>query len=87
MAALSSLSRSCSHAWPTRTSVTTSKVRPRASAILSSANGSSEPPSLEVGRRTPFAIALILPSPGVISVRTRSASPRSNRDRTIASVT
>ena len=38
------------------------------------------------GRRTPLAIALSLPSCGVSSVRTRSASPSSKRDRTIASV-
>src|SRR5450759_4424422 len=43
VAALSRLSRSFSQACPTRTSVTTSNVRPRASATLSSANGSLEP--------------------------------------------
>ena len=72
---------------PTWTSVTTSNVRPRASATRSSANGSSEPPRRDVGRRIPFAIALSLPSCGVISVRMRSASPRSKRERTMASVT
>ena len=51
----------CSQAWPTLTWVTTSKVRPRASATVSSANGSRLPPSREVGRRTPLAIALSLP--------------------------
>ena len=66
--------------------VTTSNVRPRASATFSSANGSRLPPSRDVGRRMPLAIALSLPPPGVMSVRTRSASPRSKRDRTIASV-
>ena len=44
VAALSRLSRSRSQAWPTLTSVTTSNVRPRASAMLSSANGSRLPP-------------------------------------------
>ena len=86
VAALSSESRRCSQACPTLTWVTTSNVRPRASATLSSANGSRLPPRRDVGRRTPLAIALSLPSAGVISVRTRSASPRSNRDRTMASV-
>ena len=38
------------------------------------------------GRRTPLAIALSLPPVGVMSVRTRSASPRSNLDSTMASV-
>ena len=55
-------------------------------ATCSSANGSRLPPIREVGLRMPLAIALSLPIPGVISVRTRSASPRSNRDSTIASV-
>ena len=53
---------------------------------VSSANGSRLPPRREVGRRTPLAMALSLPPVGVMSVRTRSASPRSNLDRTIASV-
>ena len=83
---ISSESRRTSQACPTRTSVTTSKVRPRARPTVSSANGSRLPPSREVGRRTPLAIALSLPPVGVMSVRTRSASPRSNLDRTIASV-
>ncbi len=82
----SSESRRLSQACPTLTWVTTSKVRPRASATVSSANGSRLPPSREVGRRTPLAIALSLPPVGVMRVRTRSASPRSNRERTIASV-
>ena len=87
VAALSSESRRFSQAWPTRTSVTTSNVRPRASPTFSSANGSSEPPRREVGRRTPLAMIRIFPCSGVIIVRTRSASPRSNRDRTMPSVT
>ena len=83
---ISSESRRLSQAWPTLTWVTTSNVRPRASATVSSANGSRLPPSRDVGRRTPLAIALSLPPVGVMSVRTRSASPRSKRERTIASV-
>ena len=66
--------------------VTTSKVRPRASETVSSANGSRLPPSREVVRRTPLAIAFSLPLAGVMSVRTRSASPRSKRESTMASV-
>ena len=64
VAALSSESRRFSQAWPTLTWVTTSNVRPRASATVSSANGSRLPPSRDVGRRTPLAIALILPRAG-----------------------
>ncbi len=54
----------CSQACPTLTWVTTSKVRPRASATVSSANGSRLPPSREVGRRMPLAMALSLPIAG-----------------------
>ena len=38
------------------------------------------------GRRTPLAMARILPSCGVSRVSTRSASPSSNRDSTMAAV-
>ena len=82
----SSRSRSDSHAWPTLAWVITSNVRARAITSCSSANGSTAPPIRLRGRRTPFAIALSLPSCGVSSVSTRSASPSSKRDRTIASV-
>ena len=75
-----------SHAWPTLADVMTSNVRARASTSCSSANGSTAPPSRLRGLRTPLAIALSLPSCGVSRVRTRSASPSSKRDRTIASV-
>ena len=79
-------SRSRSHASETCAWVMTSNVRPRTSSSCSSANGSTAPPIRLPGRRTPFAIARILPSWGVSRVSTRSASPSSNRDSTMAAV-
>jgi hypothetical protein len=47
-----------SHAWMTSTCDMLSNVRPWARATRCSANGSRLPPRRDVGRRTPFAIAL-----------------------------
>ena len=48
--------------------------------------GSRLPPRRDVGRQMPLAMTLSLPPVGVMTVRTRSASPRSKRERTMASV-
>ena len=60
VAALSSESRRFSQACPTLTWVTTSNVRPRASATVSSANGSRLPPSRDVGPADPLGDRLEL---------------------------
>jgi hypothetical protein len=66
--------------------VTTSNVRPTASTSWTSLKGWSPPPIRDRGRRTPLAITRSLPSRGVSTVSTRSASPSSMVRSTIASV-